>query len=50
MTSKRPSAATRRAQLSEDALAREVEAWAKAGKADEAHKAAERYLERYPDG
>jgi len=39
-----------RSSFAERALAREVEAWAKAGEADEARKAAERYLERYPDG
>ena len=36
--------------LAEDALGREVEAWARAGDAGLARAAAERYLARYPDG
>ena len=36
--------------LAEDALAREVEAWSKAGKAGRARARAEQYLERYPRG
>ncbi|HEY8090107.1 MAG TPA: tetratricopeptide repeat protein [Polyangiaceae bacterium] len=36
--------------LEEDALAREVEAWSRAGDANRAHAAAERYVSRYPDG
>ncbi len=36
--------------LAEDALGREVEAWAKAGNRIEAHARAESYLARYPNG
>lgn len=36
--------------LAEDAMAREVEAWAKAGRADKAHQRALEWLERYPKG
>lgn len=36
--------------LAEDALAREVEALSKAGKAVEAHELASRYIELYPNG
>ena len=36
--------------LAEDALAREVEAWARAGETDEARAAAQGYLARYPNG
>ncbi len=36
--------------LTEDALAREVEAWAKAGQAQRARTRAELYLERHPNG
>ncbi len=36
--------------LAEDALAREVEAWAKAGQAQRARSRAELYLERHPNG
>lgn len=36
--------------LAEDALAREVEAWARAGDADKARLGADRYLETYPNG
>jgi transmembrane sensor len=37
-------------QMAEDALAREVEAWSKAGDQARARAAAERYLDRYPRG
>lgn len=36
--------------LAEDALAREAEAYAKAGQRERARQAAERYLARYPEG
>jgi transmembrane sensor len=36
--------------LAEDALAREVGAWSKAGRADEASSSARRYEEQYPGG
>jgi TolA-binding protein len=36
--------------LADDALAREVEAWAKAGERSTARERANAYLERYPDG
>jgi transmembrane sensor len=36
--------------LAEDALAREVEAWARAGATARARRRAERYLQRYPEG
>jgi transmembrane sensor len=36
--------------LAEDALAREVEAWSKAGRADEASRSVRRYEEQYPGG
>lgn len=36
--------------LAEDALAREVEAWARAGRRGRAREAARLYRERYPDG
>ena len=36
--------------LAEDSLAREVEAWSKAGRDDTARERARLYLERYPDG
>jgi len=36
--------------LAEDALAREVEAWSRAGEADRARAAAELYLQKYPRG
>ena len=36
--------------LAEDALAREVEAWVKAGEADKASAAATEYKKRYPRG
>lgn len=36
--------------LAEDALAREVEAWARAGEPGLARQQAHRYLERYPEG
>ncbi|HET6281087.1 MAG TPA: tetratricopeptide repeat protein, partial [Polyangia bacterium] len=41
---------TAAAPLTEDALAREVEAWRRAGKPDRAQEAATEYLRRYPDG
>jgi transmembrane sensor len=37
-------------QLAQDALGREVEAWAQAGEVAKARERALRYLERYPDG
>jgi transmembrane sensor len=36
--------------LAEDALAREVEAWSKAGRVAEARRGARMYEARYPDG
>lgn len=36
--------------LVEDALAREAEAWSRAGRADLARERAELYRQRYPDG
>jgi transmembrane sensor len=36
--------------LEEDALAREVEGWSRAGDANRAHATAERYVSRYPAG
>jgi transmembrane sensor len=36
--------------LTQDALAREVEAWSRAGEGDKAHDRALDYLKRYPDG
>ena len=36
--------------LEEDALAREVEGWSRAGDAEKAHGAAELYMSRYPEG
>ncbi|MCG8418875.1 MAG: FecR family protein [Proteobacteria bacterium] len=39
-----------RGPLAEDALAREVEAWSKAGRTDKARDRAGRYLQTYPDG
>ena len=36
--------------LAEDALAREVEAWQRAGRPERARPLAERYLLRFPDG
>jgi transmembrane sensor len=36
--------------LVEDALAREVESWSRAGELHKAHVRAEEYLKRYPDG
>jgi transmembrane sensor len=36
--------------LAEDALAREVEAWSRAGEIEQAHEAATVYLSRYPEG
>jgi transmembrane sensor len=41
---------TAAAPLTEDALAREVEAWRQAGKPDRARQSAVEYLRRYPDG
>jgi len=41
---------TAAAPLTEDALAREVEAWRQAGKPDRARQSATEYLRRYPDG
>ncbi|HXI54809.1 MAG TPA: tetratricopeptide repeat protein, partial [Polyangia bacterium] len=38
------------AALTEDALAREVEAWHKAGQPERAQRAATEYLRRYPQG
>jgi len=37
-------------QLAQDALGREVEAWAQAGEVAKARERALRYLEKYPDG
>jgi transmembrane sensor len=34
----------------EDALAREVEAWSRAGETDRAHEVAKRFLARFPEG
>jgi transmembrane sensor len=39
-----------RGALAEDALAREVEAWARAGQAHTARERASLYLQQYPDG
>ncbi|MEM9490857.1 MAG: tetratricopeptide repeat protein [Myxococcota bacterium] len=39
-----------RGALAEDALAREVEAWSRAGHSERARDRAERYLDLYPDG
>lgn len=39
-----------RSSVAEDALAREVEAWSRAGVDERAREAAELYLARYPDG
>jgi transmembrane sensor len=39
-----------RGELAEDALAREVEAWSRAGATDRARSLAERYFARYPNG
>lgn len=39
-----------RGALAEDALAREVEAWSRAGATDRARERAQRYIERYPQG
>jgi transmembrane sensor len=39
-----------RGPLAEDALAREVEAWARAGASERARARARRYLELHPDG
>jgi transmembrane sensor len=36
--------------LTQDALAREVEAWSRAGESDKAHDRAADYLKRYPNG
>jgi transmembrane sensor len=36
--------------LAEDALAREIEAWSRAGDTRRARERARRYLERYPEG
>jgi transmembrane sensor len=36
--------------IAEDALAREVEAWSRAGEKGKAHAAAEEYVRRYPQG
>jgi transmembrane sensor len=36
--------------LAQDALAREVEAWSKAGHPDEAYRCAREYVEKYPQG
>lgn len=36
--------------LAQDALAREVEAWSKAGHPDQAYRRAREYVERYPEG
>jgi transmembrane sensor len=36
--------------LTQDALAREVEAWSRAGESDKAHERAVDYLKRYPNG
>jgi transmembrane sensor len=36
--------------LTQDALAREVEAWSRAGESDKAHERALDYLKRYPNG
>jgi transmembrane sensor len=36
--------------LAEDALAREAEAWARAGKTDRARDRAQKYLDKYPEG
>lgn len=40
----------RRASLREDAHAREVQAWARCGRADKARQLAEQYVARYPSG
>jgi transmembrane sensor len=36
--------------LAQDALAREVEAWSKAGHPDQAYRCAQEYVEKYPQG
>jgi transmembrane sensor len=36
--------------LAQDALAREVEAWSKAGKSHEAYQRAQLYVQTYPNG
>jgi transmembrane sensor len=36
--------------LAQDALAREVEAWSKAGRPDDAYRAARQYVDTYPKG
>jgi transmembrane sensor len=36
--------------LAQDALAREVEAWSKAGRPDDAYRAAREYVDTYPKG
>ena len=46
----RSRALSERGPLAEDALAREVEAWSRAGDARRARDRATRYRERYPDG
>ena len=43
-------AAARTGELAEDALAREVEAWSRAGDEEQARALAERYLRTYPAG
>ncbi len=47
---KKARAMAPRGPLAEDALAREAEAWSRAGNDDMARDRAEQYLEKYPDG